>query len=352
MTTTTQPQTTAGSVRVDRDRGRAMLAVGLALVALVALAAAPYFIGPGITTDWGNLFYLVTLASMWNLLAGYAGMLSVGQQGFIGLGAYGVFVFNDRGVNPYLSAVIAAAVVAAIAFPVSYLAFRLRGGYFAIGTWVIAEVMRQIIVRFESLGAGKGRTISAYTEDPILRKAYTYWLALGVMAVALAAGYALLRSRTGLALQSIRDNEPAAGAVGIRVSRVKRLVFIASAAGCAAAGAVICIRSLGVAQPNEIFGVGYSAIMIFAVVIGGIGTIEGPVVGAVVYYLLDKYFGQSGVWYFVGLGLVAILVTLFLPKGIWGELASRWHLSLLPVGYRTRSTPHPTGWLTARDHRP
>lgn len=325
------------TIQIERSRKKAIFGAIFASVLFVALAIAPKVLDQSITTQWVKLFYLITLASMWNLLAGYAGMISVGQQAFIGLGAYGVFIFNDHGLSTYESGIIASVLVGVIAIPISFLAFRLRGGYFAIGTWVIAETVRLIIIRFPSLGYGKGRSIANYTKDPALRSTYTYWLALGVVIFALAACFTFLRSRFGLALQSIRDNEVAANSIGIKVDRIKRVVYVVGAIGCAGAGAVICIQSIGVASPTGIFGVTYSAFMIFMVLIGGIGTIEGPVVGALAYFFVDKYFSQSGLWYLVFLGFIAIIATLFFPKGIWGEINSRWNVSLFPVSYQVKN---------------
>lgn len=324
----------AGAVRVDRYHRRMVVTLAVAGVVIVALAVAPYVLDPSITSSWIKLFYLITLATMWNLLAGYAGMVSVGQQAYIGLGAYGLFVFNDLGADPYTSAVLASIAVGLIALPISFVVFRLRGGYFAIGTWVIAEVARQVIIRFDSLGAGRGRSIAEYTTDPVYRNLFIYWLALAIVALAVGVTFYLLRSRMGIALQSIRDNEVAARALGINVSRTKRIVFVVSAIGCALAGAVICLQAIGVASPSQIFSVSYSAFMIFMVLIGGIGTIEGPILGAVIYFVMDLYFSQLGLWYLVVLGVLAVLVTLFLPKGIWGELSERFNLTLFPVGRR------------------
>ncbi|MFD8722321.1 branched-chain amino acid ABC transporter permease [Streptomyces sp. NPDC059629] len=337
MTVQTVPAAEATALPAVHRGGRAT-ALGLTgtAVVLLTMAALPYVVESGVTAQLVKLCYLVALASMWNLLAGYAGMMSMGQQAFIGLGAYLLFIVNDHGVNVYAGTLVVSAVVALLAWPVSYLAFRLRGGYFAVGTWVIAEVVRLIVVRFDSLGAASGRTLSDVTADPVLRRAFTYWLALAVMAAAVLGTYAVLRSRLGLSLQAIRDDDTAAGSLGVNVTRGKRIIYITAAAGCAAAGAVICVNSLGVASPTQIFGVQYSALMVFMVIIGGIGTIEGPVVGAIAYFLLDKYFAQSGVWYLIVVGAAAIVVSLYLPRGVWGTLAHRTGFAVFPVRHTVR----------------
>ncbi|MDR6144080.1 ABC-type branched-subunit amino acid transport system permease subunit [Microbacterium foliorum] len=182
-------------------------------------------------------------------------MVSVGQQASSGLGADGVVVFNDLGIDACLSAVIVSLVVAGIAFPISFLAFRSRGGYFAIGTWVIAKVERQIAIRFDLLGLGRGRSFSSITPDPVFRDLYTYWLALALMVFFTALTYQLLRGRQGLAPQSIRDNEVTARSLGVEIDKSKRFVFVIAAGGAAAAGALICIQALGVASPHVIFSV-------------------------------------------------------------------------------------------------
>ncbi|GGS30572.1 branched-chain amino acid ABC transporter permease [Streptomyces humidus] len=332
MTAQTVPGTEATALpAVHRSRRATVLGLTGTAAVLLAMAALPYLVDSGVTGQLVKLCYLVALASMWNLLTGYAGMMSMGQQAFIGLGAYLLFVVNDHGVNVYAGTLVVSALVALLAWPLSYLAFRLRGGYFAVGTWVIAEVVRLIVVRFDSLGAASGRSLSDVTADPVLRRAFTYWLALAVMAAAVLGTYAMLRSRLGLGLQAIRDDDTAAGSLGVDVTRGKRTVYIAAAAGCAAAGAVICVNSLGVASPTQIFGVQYSALMVFMVIIGGIGTVEGPVIGALAYFLLDKYFAQSGVWYLVVVGAVAIAVSLYLPRGLWGTFAQRTGWAVFPV---------------------
>ncbi|MGH7775860.1 MAG: branched-chain amino acid ABC transporter permease, partial [Candidatus Dormibacterales bacterium] len=271
------------------------------------------------------------------LLAGYAGLISVGQQGFIGLGAYMVLILADFGVNPFLGIPIAIAACAALAVPITFLVFRLRAEYFAIGTWVVAEVFHLVIVRFEQLGGGTGAGLPGLDAlDPTTRGALTYWATLAVLTASLAAVYLLLGSRQGLDLTAIRDDEVGARSAGVRVASAKRLVFVVSAAGCAGAGAMLIISQLNV-EPDSIFSVQWSAYMIFTVLIGGMGSIEGPIVGTIVFFVLQQSLAEQGAWYLIVLGLIAVLMAMFVPRGLWG-LASGRGARLFPVGYRLAGT--------------
>ena len=157
------------------------------------------------------------------------------------------------------------------------------------------------------------------------------------MTILMALLFALLRSRAGAFIQAIRDNEEAAASLGVRVLQNKRLIFVLSALGCAAAGA-LWLSSLISFQPKTYFSVQWTAYMIFMTLVGGLGTFEGPILGAVIFFLIETFFGGSGVWYLVGLGATALLFALFLPRGLWGAIQGRFGIHLLPVGYRLRST--------------
>jgi branched-chain amino acid transport system permease protein len=317
-----------------RRGGRSTVATTIGLGVVVAvLAYAPYAVYTSITDDLITFFVLLTIGSMWNLLAGYAGLVSIGQQAYIGLGAYAVVQLSDWGIQPYLGVFIAAAVCAVIAAPTSLLAFRLRGDYFAVGTWVIAEVYHLLIEQDSALGGGSGRSLTTLSGiDPSVREALTYWVALAVAVVALLGCYLLLRSRLGLSLTAIRDDETAARSVGVTVTRAKRIVYLAAAAGCGAAGGVLVVSSLNV-QPDAIFSVQWSAYMIFIVIIGGIGYMEGPILGAILFFALQQAFSDYGVWYLVLVGAVAMAAALWLPRGLWGAVASRTSVRVFPVGY-------------------
>ena len=271
-------------------------------------------------------------AMMWNLLAGYGGMVSIGQQAFFGFGGYIMLILgNEAGMNPFVAIPIAAAATALIAYPVSFLAFRLQGGYFAIGTWVIAEVFRLSFANMHWVGGGSGTSLIALRDiEKAVRESTTYWIALACVAGVIAGVYLFLRSKRGLALLAIRDNEIAAASQGIDVRRMKLAVYLIAAGGAGLAGALYFVSNLRI-SPDAAFSVNWSAFAIFMVVIGGIGRIEGPIVGALLFWFLNKFFSDYGSWYLVGLGLIAILVTLFFRDGIWGALHRRYGWSLFPT---------------------
>ncbi|MEX0428542.1 branched-chain amino acid ABC transporter permease [Nocardioides sp. DS6] len=338
MTTLTQPVHSASALRVARgDRTSMIGGLGFALVVVVMAAWVPFHFSLGTLTNLVGLFSLIILGTTWNLLAGYGGLVSIGQQAFIGAGGYAVIKLADAAGLPIVLAVLLAGVVCGIlAFPTSFLLFRLVGGYLAIGTWVVAEVFKLVTTQIDALGAGSGLSLMAFREDGtsrIARIGTVYWLALAIAVLVVLATYVLMRSRLGLGLTAIRDNPTAAGSLGVAVQRSRRIVYVAASAGAGLAGALIATSSLRV-TPDSIYSVNYTAYMIFIVVIGGIGTIEGPILGAIVFYVLQQELAQHGTWYLVVLGAVAIAVVLVAPKGLWGLLSREGRLEVFPVGHR------------------
>ena len=331
--TTARP---AGTFRVTRSR-RNVTWTGLgALIVVVVLGLAPYIVYSGTTAILVQAFIVLTLASMWNLLAGYAGLVSVGQQAFVGLGAYFVLILALHGTSPFAALPVAALGCGVAALPLWWLVSRLRSGYFAIATWVLATTVLLIIEKFSSIGGGTGMPLPGLAGyNPALLTAYTYWAALAVTVVALAAIYLLLRGRLGLVLTAIRDDEVAARSSGARVGLARMLVFVVAGAGCGAAGAVLAISQLQV-QPAAVFTVNWTAEMAFITIIGGLGTIEGPIVGTVVYMVLQQTLASYNAWYLIIFGLVAIFVALFARRGLWGLVDSRINVRLFPVGYWLR----------------
>ncbi|MFL5361095.1 MAG: branched-chain amino acid ABC transporter permease [Myxococcales bacterium] len=327
MTTTTYTVTRA--TRASRIGG-----AGFSLT-VVVLATFPLWADRGWMRDFDEFACYFLFALMWNLLAGYGGMVSIGQQAFFGIGGYALLALgNVLHVNPFLAVPLAAAAAVAIALPVSFLAFRLQGGYFAIGTWVIAEVFRLTLANVSAVGGGSGTSLTALRGIArATRESATFLLCLGGAAVALGIVYAFLRSREGLSLLALRDDEMAAESQGVDVGRTKLAVYLFAAGGAGLAGALYFLGNLRI-SPDAAFSVNWTAFSIFIVLIGGVGTLEGTIVGSALFYLLTKLFSDYGTWYLVGLGLLAVVVTIKLPRGLWGTVSDRFDLHLFPVQRR------------------
>jgi ABC-type branched-subunit amino acid transport system permease subunit len=331
-------------IRVTRSRRSVAWTGAGALVVVVVLALFPYIVYSGTTSILVQGFIVLTMASMWNLLAGYAGLVSVGQQAFVGLGAYFVLILALHGTEPFAALPVAAIGCGVAALPMWWLLSRLRRGYFSIASWVLAATIMLFIERFSSIGSGSGLPLPGLTGmSPTLLTAYTYWAGLAVTVAAMLGIYLLLRGRLGLVLTAIRDDEVAARSSGARVGLARMLVFVVAGIGCGAAGAVLAISQLQV-QPSAVFTVQWTAEMAFATIIGGLGTIEGPIIGTAVYMVLQQTLASYNAWYLIILGLVAIVIALFFRRGLWGLVDSRLSFRLFPVGYWLRapgSAPRP-----------
>jgi branched-chain amino acid transport system permease protein len=335
--------------KVEHATPSSRIGVAIIAVALVVLALAPYWGDRNTLRLLAEMFTYVALASLWNLLAGYAGLVSVGQQAFVGLGGYLLFALVMlAGVHPILAILITGPVAALVAVPVALLIFRLRGAYFAIGTWVVAEVFRLLASQVSALGGGSGVSLPAsiviaMAPSRTLREFETYWLALALTAVILGAIVALLRSRHGLALTAIRDNELAAQSNGIDVTRIKFIVYVLTAFGTAMVGALIFLQKLRI-SPDTAFSVNdWTAFVIFITVIGGIGRIEGPIIGTIIFFVMRQTLADLGSLYLLIMGAVAIVVMLWAPKGLWGLVAERFGWQALPLQRRLVLTPKQMG---------
>lgn len=329
---------TAHSFTISRATPESRIALAFAVIGLVALAAGPYWLDRNGMRIVGDFMVYLGLASLWNLLAGYAGLVSVGQQAYVGFGGYILFggaIF--LGVPPLLAVPLAGALAAIVALPVSWLVFRLKGAYFAIGTWVVAEVFMLLASQWSALGGGSGISlpISIVREIGATRAArenLIYWTTLGVTAAVIIGIYVLLRSRWGLALQAIRDSETAAESSGVSVASAKRLLYVVAGAGAAMIGAIYFMTKLRI-SPSSAFSVNdWTAFVIFMTVIGGIGRLEGPILGAALFILLRETLSDLGATYLIILGGIAVVVMLFAPKGLWGLVHDKFGWQLLPVG--------------------
>lgn len=335
---------------VTRTRaGTATLILALLLIILGLIL--PAFAPRSLIQDMFFILTMLTLAQIWNLLAGYGGLVSVGQQAFVGIGAYGMFAgVILLGLDPIPSILLGGIAALLLAFPTAFFAFRLQGAYFAIGTWVIAEVTRLSVAQWKALGGGTGTSLPREATSDIMgvevirtlfdvreaaaRDILAYWLALFLMVAVIGGIYALLRSRIGLGLAAVRDNIEAARSVGVDSGRIKWAVFLIASFGTGLTGALIYVQTARI-SPDAAFSVtDWTAYVIFIVVIGGIGTIEGPILGVLVFFLLQSTLSDYGSWYLLTLGLIAIAVMLFAPRGLWGLIAARTGLSLFPTRRR------------------
>src|SRR5574337_1562168 len=224
------PTVAQGSSRATAPlRARRMPARWLAFISAITLAALfslPWWGTSDQMRALVEFIYFLALAEMWNLLAGYGGMVSFGQQAWIGLGGYTLIVLaDDLHVNMFLAIFVGGVVAALVALPTAALAFRLRGGYFAVGTWVMAEVFRLLVAGstvWLKGGLGRSLTAAGLMARP-LREQYTYWLAVVIGVGSIALVYALMRSRVGLGLTAIRDSESVVMSLGVKITRIKLL---------------------------------------------------------------------------------------------------------------------------------
>jgi branched-chain amino acid transport system permease protein len=331
MTTSAQPP----QFRVERSSRGSKIAMLISIVFVAVAASLPAWGESSWMREFVEIACYFTFAAMWNLLAGYGGMVSVGQQAYLGLGGYTMLVLgNFVGINPFVAIPIAALITALVAWPVSKIAFRLQGGYFAIGTWVIAEVFRLTVANISAVGGGSGTSLTALAGiSRSTREALTFWIALAMVVGTVAFIYAFLRSKRGLALMAIRDSETASESQGIDVAAIKLSVYLVAAFGAGLAGALYFVGNLRI-SPDAAFGVNWTAFAIFIVVIGGIGTIEGPILGALIFWGLNNAFGDYGTWYQIGLGFIAVAVILIFKRGLWGTMQDRFSRELLPTHRR------------------
>jgi branched-chain amino acid transport system permease protein len=337
--------------RIEVMTARARIVALVACVFVVLFAALPLIAGRALIQDLTFVLYMLALAQLWSLLAGHAGLVSVGQQAFVGLGGYLLFALTIMaGVDTLLAIPLAGVIAAVCAIPTAFVVFRLRGAYFAIGTWVVAEVYRLLFAQAKQLGGGTGTSlpVSVTNDFPALnlvksifdlrtaaaRDSVIYWVALILAVGTIVSVYIVLRSRRGLALAAIRDSEQAAQSVGVNSFQTKLIIYVIVAGITGAVGALIYLQKARI-SPDAAFAVlDWTAYVIFIVVIGGIGTIEGPIVGVIIFYLMQSYLADFGTWYLILLGTLAIVVMLFAPRGIWGYVAARYDLALFPIRRR------------------
>lgn len=300
------------------------LAAGIALS--VFALAAPLVLERGTLNDVWSLALAVILASAWNLLGGFAGQVSLGYSAFLGIGAYATVLLSQRGMDPFLTLPLGAALAAAFSILIGLPAFRLRGPYFTIATIGVGEAVRVSASSVSFTGGSSGLRMPPGSFDFTLN--YLSMVALAIAVVALAAF--VERSAFGQALAAIRQNIDAAEAVGIDSTRFKLAAHALSAALVAVAGGLYAINFQYIA-PGSVFDFRLSLSIVLMPIIGGVGTIAGPVLGALVVSTLQvKLLSIPALRdsYLFLYGTLLIVVMLFEPKGILGLVSRVLHRRL------------------------
>ena len=310
----------------------------LPLIVVVVLAMFPIIGVPGAwLLDLFLFFVYLAMANMWNLLAGYTGLTFLGPAALVGLAGYTLVIVTWNGLPFYLGIVGGGVVAAAFAALIAIPTFRMRGIYFAIGTLVVPEVLRNVFyvwkpIPGDFIGGGAGYMIKGIAE---LSLAEFYWLALVVGIVSIVVMRVILRSKLGLGLAAIRDSDRAAASSGVDVFRAKLYAFVIAAFVMGAAGAVFYVYQ-GYIAPVGAFNIRWLMIALLATVIGGIGTEEGPIVGAIIIVFLHFLLARYGELSLLIQGVILIAIMLLMPGGIVGLVRrkTRNYQSLLQMAKR------------------
>ena len=301
------------------------------LIILIAVIAVMFVIIPQAgSTYLLNIITLMCLymamSQMWNLLGGYAGMLSLGMQAFIGIGGYSLTILSvNYGVNIYLAIIIGAVICALFGLAVSPAIFKMSGVYFAIGTWIIAEALNIFFSNWKFVGYAQYWSISTVFS---LSNKQLYYTALIVAVLAVLVVFGLLRTKTGLALMAIRDSASAAETMGVELYKTKLKCYVIACFMMGLIGGAQYMQTAYI-NPSTGFSINWTIAMTFAVIIGGLGTMEGPIVGSVLYVIIVQimynYPGMSN----IVLGIIAIVVIMVAPDGIMGTLYKKTGFQIL-----------------------
>lgn len=316
---------------MDSDRYINKLVLIPVIIVIIILIIFPLIKVPQTWILYLFLFFTyLALANMWNLLAGYCGLISLCQPAFIGLGGYTLAIFTWLGLPVYVGIIGGGIVAALFAIIISLPVFRLSGIYFAIGTIVLPEILRILFLMWRPVGGalygkGAGYPVKGATS---IGTSETYWMALVIGIGSVIVMRHILRSNMGLALATIRDNEQTAASSGINVFKLKLYSFVISALITGLAGAAFYI-SQGFIEPTSAFSVKWTMTLMLATVIGGISIEKGPVVGSIVvvilHFLLARYSGFS----MLIQGIILVIIMLVAPNGLLGALGkgpSSWNL--------------------------
>jgi branched-chain amino acid transport system permease protein len=305
----------------------------LALFALAVFVVLPLLIS---SPSYQNVLILALMAAQlgvaWNIIGGYAGQISLGHAAFYGIGAYtSTLAFTRYGVNPWLGMLLGGFVAMAASLPVGWSCFRLRGHYFAMATIAVAEITQILFNNWEFAGAAVGLTLPM-DEDGwkvmiFASKLPYYYLALGLLVLSLAVNWAIEESYLGYYFRAIKDEPDAAQSVGVSLSRYKQLALAVSSFLTGMGGSLYAQKELYI-DPASVLSTGLSIKIALSAILGGVGTLFGPVVGAAVLTVIERttrtLFGGSGRGSdLIVYALLIVVIAVYYPQGVLGWLRSK-----------------------------
>lgn len=289
----------------------------------------------GTVPVWGSEYMLLfcmlfllylALSQMWNLLAGYSGLISLGQQSFVGMGGYTVAILCNYYQIPLWASILLGGVFSCIlALFMSLFIFRMKGVYFSIGTWIFAETLLIWFGNWKYVKYGAGHFIKP-PRSPSMEEIYYLAFVAGIGSVILV--YILLRSRLGLGLMAMRDDDSVAETMGVKVFRSKLYCFLIGAFVTGVAAGILYTFQVFI-KPVDAFAINWTVKLVFIVIIGGIGTIEGPILGSLIFVFLSQSLAEYLSVGMLILGVIAIVVILVAPKGIMGSLQEKLGFEIL-----------------------
>ncbi|NLY70976.1 MAG: branched-chain amino acid ABC transporter permease [Clostridiales bacterium] len=300
----------------------------VAAIILITMGTLPFWGSGYLTNVFLLVFLYMSIGMMWNLLSGYAGLTSLGQQAFIGIGGYSVAVLTQVYKMSLIWGFVVGAVVGVVfALVISMPIFKMNGAYFTIGTWIIAEALYIFFVKWKFVNYGIGYPITAAYDIPMWGL-YLASFAVGIGSIVIVA--LLLKSRLGLTLMAMRDDSGAAEVRGVKLYRTKLICYLIAAFWVTITGCLLFLNQAYIV-PSSAFTIDWTIACVFIVIIGGIGTIEGPIVGAVIYVLLRQIlYGFPGISNII-LGIIAIVIIIAAPKGIMGYLNNKFNLDIFSI---------------------
>lgn len=287
---------------------------------IIILAVLPLLKVPGAWILYIFLFFLyLSMANMWNLLAGYSGLISLCQPAFIGLAGYTLVIITWSGLPFYLGIIAGGIISGLFALLISFPVFRLSGIYFAIGTLVVPEALRVIFLLWRPVGGELHGGGAGYRIKGIewLSMTEVYWMALFIGIASILIMRLILKSNLGLGLAAIRDSDSTAASSGINVFKLKLISFVLGAIVTGFAGAVFYTYQKYI-EPTSAFNIRWTMILMLSAVIGGLGVETGPIVGTVVVVFLHFFLAKYAGWSLLLQGIMLMIVMLLVPRGIMG----------------------------------